>query len=185
MTLALLEKGPRSHTHALDREEADADNADARQAFESFRLHLRSENLRSNLTLANALFYGQSITLRPDFLAKAECLSTEVRKVDFQEKAAAREKINNWASEATHGKIGRIVSPSDIREMTQAILTNAAYLNAAWDGQCGPFHLLPTQKPFYQFGRTNESKQVKKQKTLPSPGIEPDTFCLRCKHIYQ
>ena len=53
--------------------------------------------------------------------------------IDFAADAeAARQRINNWVSEQTEGRIEDLIPPDTINAMTRLVLTNAMYFKAAW-----------------------------------------------------
>jgi serpin B len=102
------------------------------------------------LAVANALWGQSGFDFRPEF---KELLRTsygaDLREVDFVHHAEeVRGQINQWAEEATRGKIKDLIAPGVLDPITRLVLANAIYFKAAWDDpfsehatQDGPFHL--------------------------------------------
>ena len=96
------------------------------------------------LNVANALWGQIDYELQASFLdVLAESYGAGMHVVDF---AGAPDQsmdlINGWVSDATEGKIEKLLAPENINPSTKLILTNAVYFNAAWEN---PFEESSTQ----------------------------------------
>jgi serine protease inhibitor len=84
------------------------------------------------LTLSNAVFVPKSAVSSPRFVKRARAvLDASVEALDFKGVAAALERINGWAREATHGLVPRVLDELD--PDARFVLTNAVYFNGAWE----------------------------------------------------
>ena len=104
------------------------------------------------LNIANAV-WGQE---EHDFFAAfldvlAEQYGSEVRRADFRcAPEEARARINDWAAEATEGRIKSLIPRGAIVPTTRLVLANAIYFNAAWQL---PFDERATApRPFHPLG---------------------------------
>jgi len=86
------------------------------------------------LNLANALWGQRGHPFLPQFIELlAINYGTGLELLDFQRKPEdSRTVINDWVSEQTEGKIKNLIPPGVISDLTQLLLTNAVYFNAAW-----------------------------------------------------
>lgn len=86
------------------------------------------------LGIANALWLADSLPVRPEFLAEARSSYGAVPEtLDFRNAPAkAADRINGWVDQETRGRIGHIVSETDLDPNTAAILTNALYFKGKW-----------------------------------------------------
>jgi serpin B len=89
------------------------------------------------LSCANRIWVDQTIQLKPTFqkLLK-DSYGAEAASVDFRHKSTeARETINKWAENETHGKIANVLPPDAVSAHTKAILANAIYFNGSWENR--------------------------------------------------
>ena len=83
------------------------------------------------LEMANAIWLAEWFTpfqsyidiVRNSYLAVIE-------KVDFLGDGV--KKINSWASEKTHEKIKKVLTPADVDDLTAMAITNAIYFKGTW-----------------------------------------------------
>ena len=54
----------------------------------------------------------------------------DIEKVDFEGDGV--ERINDWASEKTHEKIKKVLTPADVDDSTAMVITNAIYFKGTW-----------------------------------------------------
>lgn len=100
--------------------------------------------------IANAIFYADGFTVKPDFLnINKTVYDAEVEKLNFNSSAAV-DKINDWVANKTNDKITKIIenlSPND-----RMVLLNAIYFNGIWKNKFDEksTHLL-------NFNKTNGS----------------------------
>jgi serine protease inhibitor len=80
--------------------------------------------------LANAIFYADGFTVKPDFLnINKTVYDAEVEKLNFSSQAAV-DRINNWVSEKTNDKITKIIE--NLSPLDRMVLLNAIYFNGIW-----------------------------------------------------
>jgi serine protease inhibitor len=96
------------------------------------------------LKLANAGWVDQSIHLNSSFTDElAQKFHTTVRSINFSDPSTITE-INRWVSDATEGKISRLLEKTPPPPL---FLANAIYFHAQWNS---PFDKkLTRQQPFY------------------------------------
>lgn len=83
------------------------------------------------LTLANGIWYQNTLRLKPDFVsANKNFFQAKLAGVDFRRPEAA-DLINEWADQATHGKIQK-VAQFPFPPLTRMILANAIYFKGKW-----------------------------------------------------
>lgn len=92
------------------------------------------------LSLANEAFLQKGMNFEPDYLdALATGFDAGAGLLDFEgNPEAARQAINRWANDQTHGRIPQALGPGDITSDSRIALTNATYLKAAWASQFDP-----------------------------------------------
>jgi serine protease inhibitor len=80
--------------------------------------------------LANAIFYADGFTVKPDFLnINKTVYDAEVEKLNFNSQAAV-DRINDWVSEKTNDKITKIIE--NLSPLDRMVLLNAIYFNGIW-----------------------------------------------------
>jgi serpin B len=98
---------------------------------------LRGLDRGVTFTIANSVWYRQTLTPAPTFVAAMQsAFDAQVRALDFTSPDAGP-TINAWASEQTRGRIPEIVPrvlPADI----VAYLVNAIYFKGAWTQRFDP-----------------------------------------------
>ncbi|WFE48378.1 serpin family protein [Verrucosispora sp. WMMD1129] len=86
------------------------------------------------MTTANAVWTRLDLGLRSGFRdTLAGYYGALPHPVDFRDAPeAARQEINTWVSDRTNAKIPELLAPDSVRSDTSLMLTNTAYLKAAW-----------------------------------------------------
>ncbi len=86
------------------------------------------------LDVSNAVFSQKGMSLEQPFLdSLSSSFGAGVGLVDYEkDPEAARQIINQWASERTKGRIPEILRPGDVDTDTRIALANAIYLKAPW-----------------------------------------------------
>jgi len=80
--------------------------------------------------LANAIFYADGFTVKPDFLNINKTIyDAEVTKLQFSSNSAV-ETINKWVADKTHDKITKIIE--QLNPLDRMVLLNAIYFNGIW-----------------------------------------------------
>jgi serpin B len=91
---------------------------------------LQSVDQKVVFEVANAIFYRNGFTVKPDFLnINKNNYNAEVSSLDFNSPSAVK-TINGWVATKTHDKILSIIenlSPDDMM-----VLLNAVYFNGIW-----------------------------------------------------
>ncbi len=108
---------------------------------------LNSMDTNLVLTTADALWYRQGAVVKPSFLAaNHDFFQATAQALDFNNVPAAEGRINQWASDQTHGRITGIADGM-ITPMTDLILANAIYFKGKW---ADPFDAKQTrERPFH------------------------------------
>jgi serpin B len=104
------------------------------------------------LNIANSIWYAPNVVLKPKFLTvNQNFYGAKLGPLDFTDPRSAG-VVNSWVSEATHGKIPKLVEPP-LSSMTGAFLANAIYFKGAWEHKFDssatkeqPFHLQNAQQ---------------------------------------
>ena len=108
---------------------------------------IKSAASKVALNVANSIWHAPNIELKPQFVSiNQNFYGAKLSALDFTDPRSAG-VVNSWVSEATHGKISKIVEPP-LSAMTGLILANAIYFKGNWEHKFdtnatkeGPFHL--------------------------------------------
>jgi serpin B len=137
LALALLENGADGPTRQQLRNtllEVGA-HADVLTTYRAVQKHLRIDDEKTKLTIANGLFQDKDLKLNEKYMTTTrDCLETEVdNKNDFANQLEqARQKINKWVSDKTNGKIPELFKEGVLTEANRMVLANAIYFKASW-----------------------------------------------------
>lgn len=86
---------------------------------------------KTKLTLANAIFYNQKLTLKTPFKnTVTDYYSAELKALDFTKGKAAAGTINDWCSRQTNGLIPSVID--NVEAQALAYLINALYFKSEW-----------------------------------------------------
>jgi serpin B len=121
---------------------------------------INARNTNFVLSTANAIWYQTGFRLEPSFVSIDRAFfRATVEALNFRQPSSVN-VINAWASNATHGKITKIVNwpiPSDVR----LLLNNAVYFLGNWDD---PFNTnLTVNGTFNLNGGSGETVPLMKQ----------------------
>jgi serpin B len=88
-----------------------------------------------SLDVANSLWGQKGVTWLPAFLdALARDYGSGMRLVDYDTDAeGARQLINTWTGQHTHGKVPELLPKGTVDALTRLVLVNAIYLKAPWE----------------------------------------------------
>lgn len=119
----------------------------AGSAYKELDNSIKSAASKVALNVANSIWYAPNIRLNPEFVSvNQNFYGAKLSALDFTDPRSAG-VVNSWVSEATHGKISKIVEPP-LSAMTGLILANAIYFKGNWEHKFdnnatkeGPFHL--------------------------------------------
>lgn len=109
---------------------------DLNQAYQALLEGLPKADPNVQLGLANSIWYRNSFKVEDNFLnVLKKSFKAEVAGLDFAA-PGAKDKINNWASEQTNGKIKKVIEkiqPNDV-----LFLLNALYFKGDWKYRFDP-----------------------------------------------
>ena len=114
--------------------------------------------------IANAIFYADGFSVKPDFLSiNEDVYEAEVSKLNFSSPAAV-ETINNWVAEKTNDKIQKIIE--QLSPLDRMVLLNAIYFYGTWTNEFEKegTHNLPFKKTN---GTSLEIPMMNKLEKLP------------------
>lgn len=171
MALGMLLNGAEKETaqqisKALKTEGVNQD--DLNQAYQALLEGLPKADPKVQLGLASSLWYRNDFKVETDFLnVLKKSFNAEVAGLDFA-KPGAKDKINNWASEQTNGKIKEVIveiKPNDV-----LFLMNALYFKGDWKVQFDPkktndalFRLADGREKMVKMMRVKEKFKVAQQ----------------------
>jgi len=124
----------------------------AGSAYKDLDKSIKSAAANVALSVANSIWYAPNIELKPQFVSiNQNFYGAKLSALDFTDPRSAG-VVNSWVSEATHGKINKIVEPP-LSSMTGLILANAIYFKGNWEHKFDnnatkeqPFHLRNAQQ---------------------------------------
>jgi len=144
-----------SRVLGIDRSSREA----ALKEFAGLRATLESPGQGVTLKVANAAWIDDSVRLNHTFSADlAETFKTKLAVVRFDDPTTIS-RINDWVSDATEGKISRLLENPPSPPM---FLANAVYFHAPWNS---PFPKGRTQEqPFYPADGSKLTVEMMQQK---------------------
>ncbi|KAL3099991.1 hypothetical protein niasHS_001917 [Heterodera schachtii] len=148
IALAMAYAGARGQTAAEFVNLLADDGSSLHQNNAKFIEEIESEKT-FNLSIANKIFLNESFTILDDFKATLiTYYQGNFAKVDFKnKKEEAANKVNAFVSNATNGKIPKMISAQSIDDQSLVFLVNAIYFHAKWSQ---PFNEKFTEKrPFF------------------------------------
>ncbi|TDB69176.1 serpin family protein [Arundinibacter roseus] len=112
---------------------AGVSEADLRTAYQALLKGLPKADSRVNLGLANSMWYRNTFAVQNDFQnVLRESFDAEVTSLDFNS-PSAKDKINQWASDKTYGKIPQVIEKIEPEHVL--FLLNALYFKGDWKYQ--------------------------------------------------
>jgi serpin B len=119
----------------------------ASNAYKELDSSIKTAAAKVALNVANSIWHAPNIELKPQFVSiNQNFYGAKLSALDFTDPRSAG-VVNSWVSEATHGKISKIVEPP-LSSMTGLILANAIYFKGNWEHKFDnngtkeqPFHL--------------------------------------------
>ena len=136
MALGMLLNGAQGETAAeictmlgFGAGETAAVNAYCRQLL----TQLPALDKKTDLVLANAIFYNKQITLKTSFRnVVSQQYDAALEALDFSKAKATADTINNWCKKQTKGMIPEVLDEEDIDPSMLAYLVNALYFKSQW-----------------------------------------------------
>ena len=133
LTLAMLANGAKGETLSEITNVMHFGTATAAELnayFKTLSQALVNADDRASINLLSAFWYANSISVKPDFKTVLNSYyGATATSLDFS-KQEALSSINNWASNATGGKINKLFSNLDSR--TKACMANALTFHGVW-----------------------------------------------------
>ncbi|XP_046429079.1 alaserpin-like isoform X1 [Neodiprion fabricii] len=115
-----------------------------------FKSLLQSLNNATGLeiSLANAIYIQEGITLMPEFLSmNSKYFDSDTPRVDFKNSVESTRQINSWVENQTNNRIKNLLSADAVDEWTKIIMINAVYFKGNWANK---FNTEYTEnRPFY------------------------------------
>ena len=109
----------------------EPDGASRLNTIYSFMSSLNRESEHFTLEMGNAIWLAEWLKLSQSYndIVRNIYLA-DIEIVDFV--GDGMERINGWASEKTHEKIKKVLSPGDVDGSTAMAITNAIYFKGTW-----------------------------------------------------
>ncbi|KAH0545952.1 antichymotrypsin-2-like [Cotesia glomerata] len=173
MVLAMAAYGARGNTAKQMRAglHLPEDNSASRNGYRTL-IDTFSNVKAIELKLANKIFLGKDVELKPDFkdITEKDFRST-AETVDFSKGTEAAATINNWSAEKTNDRIKHVVSPDDVQGAS-LVLVNALYFKGDW---VSPFESYMTQsEPFNVDEKTTKDVDMMYQEKRFNYGTLPE-----------
>lgn len=106
----------------------------------------------TNLSIANSIWYRNSIIVKNDFIQASEnWFKATIKPLDFDSPASVN-TINKWASDNTNGLIPKVIDK--IQSLDIMFLLNAVYFKAVW---AKDYEFDSKQTTSLQFQKTDKS----------------------------
>ncbi|XP_063917625.1 antichymotrypsin-2-like [Zophobas morio] len=149
VVLALAQSGAKGETAEEIRSSLHLPN-NATEIKTSFKELLQTFNNKKNYSLhaANKIYVAKNFNIKNDFKTLAtDVFFSDIENIDFGQSVQAAKTINEWVEGQTNHKIKDLVDPRGLSSSTLAIMVNALYFQANWEG----FHEFPILiKDFYK-----------------------------------
>jgi serpin B len=121
---------------------------------------LRGLDNRTDLRIANSIFYDQSFPFEQSFLETGkQYFDAEIGGLDFNAPASVK-TINDWVSRSTNAKIPTIIDK--IKDDDVMFLINAVYFKGSWRSKFEPRATADAR--FHALGGASESVKLMYQK---------------------
>jgi serpin B len=113
----------------------------------------------TRLSIANAIWASQALTVRADFEeTAAEHYGAAIKRVDFgSERRHESNEIARWVRKATRGKIPHVIADVPATSEPSLVLMNAVYFRGSW------------ATPFHREATTEQRFLIVGEQTVPVP----------------
>lgn len=99
--------------------------------------------------MKNKIYVSEKAQLSDDYKNDiSRNFLSQIQPVDFNQKQAAVDTVNNWVKDQTEGKIQDLIQRNDVDKFTRLVLVNAVYFKADWltkfdkaDTKAEPFYV--------------------------------------------
>lgn len=131
------------------------------QSYQNLLNHLEKADKKIELNVANSIWIRDGEIIKEDFLSKNKNnFSAEIDTLDFS-KDSAVDTINKWISDATKGKIDKMLEPPISPEAVMYLI-NAIYFKGEWSNQFDPKKTFDgTFKTFSGYDQTVKMMSLK------------------------
>jgi serine protease inhibitor len=139
--------------------------SDLNAYFKLLATHLPHLDAKTELAIANSIWYKKDLILKPSFIENNESYyQAAIEGLDFTQ-PSSKDKINQWVKLHTKGKIDKIVE--QIPSNAALYLINAVYFNGVWQSrfnadatQKRTFHVSPDKQVSADFMTIEHSYHV-------------------------
>lgn len=154
--------GPASLWSALAMTQAGARGQTALEMMRAAHLEMPPPRLQAGrgyqFHVANRLWVQEGTRLLPEFLDVAsKQFGAGAVAINFAQGELARQRINAWVEEQTHGKVADLVPSGALDAFTRLLLTSATYFQGAWG------------RAFDRKATRNGTFSISKEKTIDVP----------------
>uniref|UniRef100_F1L2I5 Serpin B6 n=1 Tax=Ascaris suum TaxID=6253 RepID=F1L2I5_ASCSU len=151
LTLAMTYAGAMDNTYKQmnDILAGGASDREFNEHFSKLLQELSQPNKSYKMSSGNKVFIKKGIDLKESYRNIIQTLyGGQLEQVDFSQRIAAANVINDWVANETNSKIKQIIEPYMLPELTRMILVNAVYFSGTWKNI---FKKTSTaQKAFYE-----------------------------------
>ncbi|KAH8254295.1 hypothetical protein KR032_009431, partial [Drosophila birchii] len=101
----------------------------------------------AELTIATKVYYNSQLGgVNPSFAPFAQdYFHAGIEALNMNQPKDSADRINDWVSDSTQGKIQNLITPSELDSRTQALLVNAIYFNGTWENKFATMDTRPYQ----------------------------------------
>ena len=116
---------------------------------------INQDDSYATLDLANALWIANWFNIFDSYLDVTQSTYlASAKRVDFTDKVDSVDRINQWASDNTNGKIEKVITEKDVNKDTAMVINNAIYFKGTWLTQ---FPVSDTKESDFWNGTQNVS----------------------------
>ena len=116
---------------------------------------INQDDSYATLDLANALWIADWFDMFDSYLDVTQSTYlASAKHLDFTDKMGSVDKINQWASDNTNGKIKNVITADDVNDKTAMVINNAIYFKGTWLTQ---FSASDTRQSNFWNGKQNIS----------------------------
>ncbi len=136
--------------------------AEANQTYENLIANLPGVDPKVQVKLANSVWYRNTFAVETSFQdVLRKSFKAEVTSLDFAKTTESRNRINQWASDQTNGKIKDVIK--EVKPEHVMFLLNALYFKGDWKKQFKPENT--TDKPFKLLSGTTKNVKMMQMNT--------------------
>jgi len=133
----------------------DVSREDLNKAYKTLLSDMPAADSKVTLGLANSIWYRNNFSVETDFMnVLRQSFDAEITGLEFNN--AAKDRINQWASDKTNGKIKKVldqISPDEVM-----FLLNALYFKGDWATKFDPKNTV--DQPYHLQSGTNKNVKM-------------------------